>query len=262
MPSKLRVLFLCSAFNGLTQSVWTALAGRFGCSRLMVGLNLPGLREFRPDLVLCPYLLERLPPSVFGACPCLVLHPGPHFLGGPSSLQWAVLEGRTDWAVSCLEAREGWDQGPLWAELPLRLQAGPVIELYRRQVVPLAAPLFEAALHRLQSGAPPLERAPFLYQKKITQQNLRFEWQESGPEILSKIWAGDSTPGTLGQLQGQTFGLFKASPSEVKGPPGEVLGFEGSGVLVGTGTHGLLIERLMAPGGMKLKAKTALLGKA
>ncbi|OGH01162.1 MAG: hypothetical protein A2600_10815 [Candidatus Lambdaproteobacteria bacterium RIFOXYD1_FULL_56_27] len=260
MPAKLRVLFLCSAFNGLTQSVWTRWAGRFGQSRLKVGLDVPEILAFAPDLVLCPYLLERLPPAVFEACPCLVLHPGPHGLGGPSSLQWAVLAGRTGWAVSCFEARKHWDQGPLWAELPLELQPGSVIELYRRQVVPLAVPLFEAALERLFSGAPPLERGPFLYQKKITPQDLRFDWQETGPQILAKIRAGDSTPGTLGPIQGQTFGLFKAQPRELQGPPGEVLGFEGSGVLVGTGTHGLLIERLMPQGGMKLKAKTALLG--
>ena len=256
-----RAVFLCSGFNGLTQAVWCALGPRFEASILAVGPQWERIAAFEPEVVLAPYLTERIPPELFEAVPCLVLHPGPHGLGGPSSLNWAVLQGREDWAACVFEARKDWDRGPLWAEECFPMQPGSVIQRYRRQLVPLAPRLYRTALERIEQGAPPLERGPFSYQRRLTSDDLPLDWTAPATEVLRVIQAGDSHPGAFGELEGRRFGLFEASLSEAQGRPGELLGFEGSDALVACGTGALRIRRLMPEGDVKLRAARALQGE-
>lgn len=255
-----RVVFLCSGFNGLTQAVWCALAPRFSASILAVGPQWERVAAFKPDLIIAPYLTLRIPAELFEAIPCLVLHPGPHGLGGPSSLNWAVLEGRSDWAACVFEARQGWDQGPLWAEEEFELGPGSVIERYRRHLVPIAPRLFEQAIGRLCGGEAPLPRGPFLYQRRLRSEDLTVQWSRPAAELLPIIQAGDSHPGAFASLQGQRFGLFNASLAEGLGEPGQVLGFAGSDVLVACGEGALRLKRLLPEGDVKLRALAALKG--
>ena len=50
------------------------------------------------------------------------MHPGIRGDRGPSALDWAVLDGETQWGVTVLQAEAGMDAGPVWAwrEFPLR----------------------------------------------------------------------------------------------------------------------------------------------
>ena len=49
---------------------------------------------FEPDLIICPFLRERVPVEVWGRYRTIIVHPGPKGDRGPSSLDWALLTGR------------------------------------------------------------------------------------------------------------------------------------------------------------------------
>ena len=47
--------------------------------------------------------------------PTIIVHPGPIGDRGPSSLDWAIVDGHSRWGVTALQAVEEMDAGPVWA---------------------------------------------------------------------------------------------------------------------------------------------------
>ena len=137
----LRIMLLCSAFNGLTQRAWVELcaaghevlvqrAGEDDAVRAAV-------TAMAPHLVICPFLRERVPAEVWTSHPTIVIHPGPKGDRGPSSLDWAIMDAEPVWGVTALQAVHEMDAGPIWASRPSRvdphaskstLYNGPVTE--------------------------------------------------------------------------------------------------------------------------------------
>src|SRR4051812_20681806 len=118
-PVSMRIVLLCSTFNGLTQRVWTELRAAGHEVVLQQAGDDDALRaavaEVRPDLVICPFLRERVPVEVWSACPTIVIHPGPVGDRGPSSLDWAIMDAEATWGVTALQAVHDLDAGPVWA---------------------------------------------------------------------------------------------------------------------------------------------------
>jgi hypothetical protein len=105
------VLLVASAFNGLTQRTKVELE----CQGHKVSVQLftsptdveSAVEASQPDLIICPFLKDRLPPSVYEDHICLIVHPGVMGDKGPSSLDWALTEGKTMWGVTVLQVSCG-----------------------------------------------------------------------------------------------------------------------------------------------------------
>jgi putative two-component system hydrogenase maturation factor HypX/HoxX len=114
----LRILLLCSAFNGLTQRAWIEL--RADGHDVTVGRadDEEAIRrtvaDVDPDLIICPFLKERVPADVWMRWRTIVVHPGPKGDRGPSSLDWAITDVEPSWGVTALQAVEEMDAGPVW----------------------------------------------------------------------------------------------------------------------------------------------------
>jgi putative two-component system hydrogenase maturation factor HypX/HoxX len=78
---RLRILLLCSSFNGLCQRVWIELCAAGHRVTVALAADEPTLlatvRAVDPELVLRPYLRQRVPESVWRSRPTVVIHPGP-----------------------------------------------------------------------------------------------------------------------------------------------------------------------------------------
>ena len=86
------------------------------------------MADGRPDLVICPFLRERVPAEVWRACPTIVIHPGPKGDRGPSSLDWAIMDAEPVWGVTALQAVDEMDAGPIWASRDLPARPGPAAQ--------------------------------------------------------------------------------------------------------------------------------------
>ena len=80
--------------------------------------------EFDPDLVICPFLRERVPAEVWTNRRTIIIHPGPKGDRGPSSLDWAITDGAPEWGVTALQAVEEMDAGPIWGTRTFPIDAG------------------------------------------------------------------------------------------------------------------------------------------
>jgi putative two-component system protein, hydrogenase maturation factor HypX/HoxX len=98
----LRILFVTSAHNSLSQRAYIALT-EMGHEVTVQVVDSPELIEAAagahdPHLIVCPMLKKFIPPSVWGKYTRLVVHPGPHGDRGSSSLDWAIELGMEEGA--------------------------------------------------------------------------------------------------------------------------------------------------------------------
>src|SRR5947209_5859151 len=126
---RMKILLLVSSFNGLTQRAWCAL--REAGHEVSVELALDeltivsGVEAAKPDLVICPFLKERVPARVWRTWRTIIIHPGPPGDRGPSSLDHAIMDGAPVWGVTALQAVEEMDAGPIWASRTFPMPATP-----------------------------------------------------------------------------------------------------------------------------------------
>lgn len=183
----LKILFLCTAHNSLSQRLALVLGeqGHYVTVELALSpqIMIEAATLASPDLVICPYLVKKVPAEVYEKYLTLVIHPGPPGDAGPSALDWALLgddgsepdaekaleiissnkyvqagHGRSHWGVTVLQAIEEFDAGPVWAwdQFPISLDgsnAPTKASLYRGPVTQAATTACLKAIERILSVA-------------------------------------------------------------------------------------------------------------
>lgn len=241
----MNILLLATAFNGLTQKVWLDLRRSGHDVTVELAVNPVAMREAAvlvdPDVIICPFLRERVPAAVWQHWPTIVLHPGPEGDRGPSALDWAVAEGRTEWGVTALSAVEEMDTGDVWSARTFRLPAGsprksalysgPVadaaVEVVRETVARIADLEFRPWTQNRSARSRPLMRQP----------DRQFDWDADVDRVLRAVRAADGVPGVRTQLCGRTVRAFDAHPGVPSAPgrPGSIAARRHGAVLVRTG---------------------------
>ncbi|MEV0132642.1 enoyl-CoA hydratase-related protein [Dactylosporangium sp. NPDC050688] len=257
----MRVLLLISAFNGLSQRVWTVLraAGHDVTVEFAVddATMLAAAQLSRPDLILCPFLRDRVPAAVWSRWPTIVIHPGPVGDRGPSSLDWAITDSVPVWGVTALQAVEEMDAGPIWAHRTFPMPAEPARKssLYGGPVADAAVACVEEVL--LKAADPGFTPTPLARAERpvpgtgvrplMRQQDRSFNWDEPAAAVLRRIRAADGSPGVRASLGGTTVHLFDAHVAAGRHAdlperrPGTIIGHDRDSVLVAGGTGSLWV---------------------
>lgn len=232
----MRILILSSAFSGLTQRVQRELVLLGHSIQEHYDLEEHSLRaqlaSFAPDVVICPFLTQRIPQDVYQQYLCLVVHPGIEGDRGPSSLDWAISGGAAEWGVTLLQADEEMDAGDIWGTRTFPLREAGKTSIYKREVSAAAIALIKEALVNIQSGA--FSPRPLDYSNPevkgellplMRQPERRIDWQnDSTDTIVNKLNAADTNPGVRDKLGGADVNLFGvARERELRGAPGEFL---------------------------------------
>lgn len=229
----MNILLLCSAINGLSQRVWTTLQAD-GHMVTPYAVDSPSaivaaVKAEDPDLIICPFLKQRVPDEVWRSRRTVILHPGPPGDRGPSSLDWAIMDAAPRWGVTAIQATDVLDGGPIWGSrifampegLPPRKStlyngevADAAVSLAREVVVKATDPAFRA--RRLD----PFALEVIGRERPIaTQSDRAFDWGESTDRVLRMIRAADGSPGVRTTLAGREVSVFDAHPGTA--PPGE-----------------------------------------
>ncbi len=232
----MRILFLVSAHNSLSQRAWIALTE--------LGHDVPvavvgsasameaAVRTHAPDLIVCPFLKTRIPESIWERYCCLIVHPGPRGDRGPSSLDWAIELDKPDWGVTVLQANGEFDAGEVWATSTFSVRKAAKSSLYRHEVRRAATEAVIDAIDRLVllGGVPTArsEAATVAVRSglPLMDQDVRaIDWKSDRTErVLRKIRAADGSPGVLDTIEGKNFHLFGAHPERsLRGQPAEML---------------------------------------
>ena len=231
----LRILFLVTAHNGLSQRAEIALTELGHEVRVAV---VDGAAEMEaavdvepPDLIVCPFLKRLIPESVWSRHRCLIVHPGPVGDRGPSSLDWAIELAMSEWGVTVLEANGVLDAGSVWATRGFPMRQAGKSSIYRHEVRRAALDALLEAVGVIAAGReraePGQEGEPQAAQARpLMRQDVRaIDWSVDGSEVvLRKIRAGDGHPGVLDEIGGVPFHLFGAHHERaLRGQPREIV---------------------------------------
>ncbi len=264
----MRILFLTSAHNSLSQRLWIELSERGHHIRVCVAAAgetmIAAVSRELPDLIIAPMLKIAIPKEVWSRHLCLIVHPGIKGDRGPSSLDWAIADQEESWGVTILELAAEFDAGPIWASHEFALAADPPAKssLYRGRVTEAAVQGVLEAVDRVElgefrsgswqpqklsdavsQGSPALRgrlRPP------MRQADRAVDWmRDNTANIVRKIRAADSAPGILGTLLGKTCFLYGAHEEErLNGPAGRVLAKRDGAICIGTIDGAVWISRL------------------
>ena len=235
MPTSnpLRILFLVSAHNSLSQRIFIALTEQGHDVKVEVvsqGHEMEAaVAAHQPELIVCPFLKAFIPESIWKNNRCLVVHPGPQGDRGPSSLDWAVELGMDEWGITLLEADEEADAGDIWATRKFRTREVGKSSLYRHEVRRGAVQAVAEAMNNYgREGYTP---TPLDYNDPNVTGRLRplmkqadraIDWgSDSTARVVRKIRAAEGHPGVLDTIEGVDFFLFGAHFERgLRGRPG------------------------------------------
>ena len=229
----MRVLFLVSAHNSLSQRAWIALT-ELGHEVTVAVVDSAAameaaVSEHHPQLIVCPMLKTFIPESIWAKHRCLVVHPGPRGDRGPSSLDWAIELAMPEWGVTVLEANGDVDAGEVWATRAFRTREVGKSSLYRHEVRRAAIEALLEAVGRIVGGsaAPEPDTAPVTGRARalMTQDVRAMDWQSDCTDtVVRKIRAAEGHPGVLDTIDGTRFHLFGVHHERaLRGRAGEII---------------------------------------
>ncbi|PYI52609.1 hydrogenase maturation protein [Paenibacillus flagellatus] len=269
----MNILFLSTSHNSMSQRLYVELTERGHDVTVHTVTTdqamLEEIERVQPELIVAPFMKTLIPESIWTSYTCLVVHPGIKGDRGPNSLDWAIMENRSEWGVTVLQATAEMDAGDIWASARFPMRPVSKSQLYRREVTNTAV---RCVLQALDSMADPSFRPePLDYarpdvegrlQPKLTQRERKIDWNGSTEQIARTIRAADSHPGVLDELYGEAFYLFGAHEEDrLKGTPGELLAVRDGAICRATGDGAIWITHLKPKGGFKLPAALALKDK-
>ncbi|MGP3590038.1 enoyl-CoA hydratase-related protein [Vagococcus sp. WN89Y] len=257
----MNILLLCSGFNGLSQRFFVELAD--AGHKVVVHIFTSDdalmlqIKNCPPDIIIAPFLTRAIPQHIWQRFLCFILHPGIVGDRGPCSLDWAILEGWSEWGVTLLQANAVMDAGDIWATRKFPLPPMGKSRIYRQQVTEAAVGCLWELLEKLKRGqqrGEPLdydsinvrgrERAPLSVAERT------IDWQSDVTStLLRKIWASDSKPGAsafLADIPVKLFNVWKADVTlaQIRGRNGEIFARSGNAVCVATVDGALWIGHL------------------
>ena len=270
----LRILFVTSAHNSLSQRAYIALT-EMGHDVTVQVVDSPEVIEaavnaHQPDLVVCPMLKQFIPESVWSRYTCLVVHPGPHGDRGPSSLDWAIELGFDEWGVTVLEAVEEADAGDIWETRKFKMRPVGKSSIYRHEVRRAAIEMLVFAVHNFARGG--FKPTPLDYEDPnvtgrlrplIRQTDRAIDWRsDSTAAVVRKIRAAEGHPGVLDTIAGAEFFLFNVHVERgLRGRPGEIIATRSGAICRASVDGAVWITHLKAKDGVapyKLPATRAL----
>ena len=253
----LRVLFLVSAHNSLSQRAWIALT-ELGHEVTVAVVDSAAAMEaavdaHRPQLIVCPILKKMIPESIWAKHRCLVVHPGPRGDRGPSSLDWAIELGMREWGVTVLEASGDVDAGDVWATRRFPMRAVDKSSLYRQEVRRAGIEALVEAMGRIVDGGGAPDAADLGdgavtgQARSLMSQDVRaIDWHyDRTDRVVRKIRAAEGHPGVLDTIEGTEFHLFGAHREQaLRGRPGEIIAQRNGAICRATGDGAVWITHL------------------
>lgn len=264
----MKILFLTHSFNSLTQRLYAELMalGHDVSVEFDIAdsVSEEAVALWQPDLILAPFLKRAIPESIWRNHLCWIVHPGIVGDRGPSALDWAIMNGETEWGVTVLQAEAEMDAGPVWATATFPLRRDKKASIYRQEATEAALRAVQKALAKLAHGESPVPLADHpaargQLRPVMQQADRAIDWRQDDTQtVLRKIDAADGFPGVADNLFGQACHLYDAwSEGRLRGAPGEVIARRETALCRATVDGAVWIGHVKRPGGIKLPATVA-----
>jgi methionyl-tRNA formyltransferase len=229
------------------------------------------IQFLRPDVIVVIAYGQILPREILDtpSVACLNLHASllPRHRGA-APIHAAVEAGDRDSGMTVMYMAEGLDTGDILLKRSTRIGRRETAGTLHDRLAKLAPDALKEALLLLKQGrAPrvPQVEAEATYATKLTREHGEIKWAASREEIDRKIrgmnpWPSAYTwlPTADGPKKLKVFGCILIR--RAAGQPGEVIRADKNGILVATGSGGILLREIQLEGKRRMTAKDFLLG--
>jgi len=257
----MKITLLISAFNSISQSYYTILKNKNFKVDVVCAINdsqmISEVRDFKPDIIICPYLKKYVPEVIFSTIKTFILHPGIIGDKGAYSIDNAIRDNKKAWGVVILKANNCYDGGNIWASVDFDMRDTTKASIYRNETFYGAIKALEILLINIKNkNFTPIKQPNTSSHKKLNQKHREIDWlNNTTKEILKKINYSDSFPGVLDNILGVECFLFGAwQEQRLQGKPRVVIAKRFGAICIATIDGAIWVTHLKELNRFKLPA--------
>jgi methionyl-tRNA formyltransferase len=222
-------------------------------------------RTLKPDLCVMAYVTLFVP-SGFLNIPThgsIQYHPSLLPLHrGPSSINWPIIQGRTETGLSIFWPDDGLDTGPILLQKKTPISDDDSLgSVYFDRLFPQGVEAMLEAIDLVKSGRAPKiqqDEAKATYEGWCTPDNARIDWGRQGYHIHNLVRGCNPAPGAWTTVGGKKLNVFETKklpardPKGIAGAMGEVTEVDAEGFTVACADGRIRVLRVRAEGGGKV----------
>ena len=221
------------------------------------------LNEINPDLIAVVAYGKILPKSVldFPKHGCINVHVSllPKYRGA-APMQRAIINGEKETGVTIMYMAEGVDTGDIIATEAFPIGAEDDFEAIHDRSAETGAKLLVKTIADIAEGTAtrtPQDDSLATHAAKIEKEDCKIDFSRSATVLDCAIRGVTPIPGAFAYLKGKMLKIYKATPIEAKGNPGEVIAVDAKGTgsfTVACGEGALLVKGVIPEGKGKMSA--------
>jgi len=201
------------------------------------------IRSFNADLCVMAYVTMLVPKACLDAPAKGSIQYHPSLLPrhrGPSSINWAVIQGDTRTGLSIFWPDDGLDTGPVLLTKTVEIGPGDTVgSLYFDHLFPTGVDAMIEAVELVRADTAPRlvqDESQATYEGWCKDEDAEVNWAKPAAEVDCLIRGTDPQPGAWTTTGGQRLTLFGARLAEGAGKPGEILALGEDGMIIATGS--------------------------
>lgn len=211
------------------------------------------LRSFASDLCIMAYVTLLVPQRVLDAPGFGTIQYHPSLLPlhrGPSSINWARIQGDRKTGLTIFWPNEGLDEGPILLQKEVEIGRDDTVGgLYFGKLFPMGVEALAEAVEMVRAGtAPRIEQdhGRASYEGWCLEADAEVDWSRPAEEVHRLICGTDPQPGAWTTVRGNRLKLYGSRLGADAGAPGEVLDLSDAGMAVAAGGASVVVQRVRA----------------
>ena len=222
-------------------------------------------RSLEVDLSVMAYVTDIVPTEIIDAPKNGTIQYHPSLLPlhrGPSSINWAIINGDTETGLSIFWPDQGLDTGPIL--LQKRVDIAPddtVGSLYFNHLFPMGVDAILESVELVRHDAAPRisqDETLATYEGWCGVEDSQIDWSKDAATVHNLVRGCDPQPGAWSRLNDARVAFFGSSIASMyedqSHPPGTIAEIDASGLMITVGNGVLKLKRARVDRGPKLPA--------
>ena len=211
------------------------------------------IKSLEADLCLMAYVTQLIPQDCLDAPDLGSIQFHPSLLPkhrGPSSINWAIIQGETKTGLSIFWPDQGLDTGPILLQKEVEIDPDDTVgSIYFEKLFPLGVDAMIEAAEMVRGGtAPRIEQdeSEATYESWCRDEDAEIDWSMPARQIHCLIRGTDPQPGAWTTVGGNKLQLYGSRMAEGSGEAGVITNVSEAGITVAAGDGGILITKVRA----------------
>ena len=222
-------------------------------------------RSLNADLCVMAYVTDIVPNEIINAPSNGTIQYHPSLLPlhrGPSSINWAIIQGDTETGLSIFWPDEGLDTGPILLQNRVEIASDDSVgSLYFNHLFPMGVEALIESVDLVTSGNAPRiaqDESGATYEGWCGSEDARVDWSQDTSRVHNLIRGCDPQPGAWTTLNDEKISLFGSTMASQGNTPvesGTILEIDGTGMTVSTDRGSVKVKRVRVGRGPKSPAQ-------